>query len=582
MVMVKIILACSKQPLAAFIETVVAGLDVELHRVNDGAALRSVIGQFNPDLLLVEAEFPSPEESQSLLADLRVDCPQMTILSLCEPLDETLSGEDGLPVLAENELLIPFTEADLLRRVEEISGLKLVAEGSAELLAAEIPPKPGDDLVGVGVLVENLVKDVPATEIVDELQLGSEKEPEEEDVEMEKLEAPVITTLELTEIVEEGLPLDELPEITRKSGGSDDSVEERVEPGAGSGAGEVQVEVDGGEDDFGLDLDDFGDDLDDLESSFEEMKPASEAMSESDSEVAGKSETEVTEPVVGDLDALLDDNDFAEVELPETPVNDDPVLAELKSAGLKPETEVLVAESGELDLSVTEKPEGDMPDDNVAEDELSDLGDLLDEVALAEDDAADELLAVEGEVDAEVPAGVDAVTGFVEMPRPEEVTAAVVPEFVNEPFEPVAPESADELPQVTKSSEVTQVGEPDDELPEDYLVDEELLADSSEAETPAVEPLTTEAPVAEPQVLAEPKMPDFSQQIEGMTQAWSRQLLQSTYTSMDKMIKAIGDLAPTIVEQVAREVIPPLAEKVIKAEIARLEATLEIDDGEED
>ncbi|MCK5915712.1 MAG: hypothetical protein KAG92_06205 [Deltaproteobacteria bacterium] len=67
-----------------------------------------------------------------------------------------------------------------------------------------------------------------------------------------------------------------------------------------------------------------------------------------------------------------------------------------------------------------------------------------------------------------------------------------------------------------------------------------------------------------------------------MIQEWSKQLLQTTYTSMDKMIKAIGDLAPTIVDQVAREVIPPLAEKVIKAEITRLEEKLELEAGEEE
>ena len=71
-------------------------------------------------------------------------------------------------------------------------------------------------------------------------------------------------------------------------------------------------------------------------------------------------------------------------------------------------------------------------------------------------------------------------------------------------------------------------------------------------------------------------------QVFSLIQRLALQLLQPlmehlaiVHASMDKMIKAIGDLAPTIVDQVAREVIPPLAEKVIKAEIARLEEKLE-------
>ena len=101
------------------------------------------------------------------------------------------------------------------------------------------------------------------------------------------------------------------------------------------------------------------------------------------------------------------------------------------------------------------------------------------------------------------------------------------------------------------------------------MTDEEMPEIGVESEPPA------------PEVCAEPISPDFSRQIESMTQEWSKQLLQTTYASMDKMIKAIGDLAPTIVDQVAREVIPPLAEKVIKAEIARLEEKLESEEDQE-
>ncbi len=143
--------------------------------------------------------------------------------------------------------------------------------------------------------------------------------------------------------------------------------------------------------------------------------------------------------------------------------------------------------------------------------------------------------------------------------------------------------------------------EPEIELPEDYLVDDELLADTGAADlktesapetqtrtipdsSPSVSSRRVDAgpATATPHIFTEPQSLDFSQQIEDMTQEWSKQLLQTTYASMDKMIKAIGDLAPTIVDQVAREVIPPLAEKVIKAEITRLEKKLELEEGREE
>jgi hypothetical protein len=110
------------------------------------------------------------------------------------------------------------------------------------------------------------------------------------------------------------------------------------------------------------------------------------------------------------------------------------------------------------------------------------------------------------------------------------------------------------------------------ESPEDYLTpDEEKLATSLGASM-AAEPETTH-----PSVVTEPQTADFSRQIEGLTQEWSKKMLVSTYASMDKLIQALGDMAPTIVEQVAREIIPPLAEKIIKSEIKRLEEKIEDD-----
>ncbi|MEA3240201.1 MAG: hypothetical protein U9P37_01260 [Pseudomonadota bacterium] len=118
------------------------------------------------------------------------------------------------------------------------------------------------------------------------------------------------------------------------------------------------------------------------------------------------------------------------------------------------------------------------------------------------------------------------------------------------------------------------------ERPEDYLTphdhqqENKSFAGSPEAEST---PLTTESETARTSMFTEPQTVDFSKQIEGLTQEWSKKMMVSTYASMDKLIQALGDMAPTIVEQVAREIIPPLAEKTIKAEIKRLEEKIEGD-----
>jgi len=108
------------------------------------------------------------------------------------------------------------------------------------------------------------------------------------------------------------------------------------------------------------------------------------------------------------------------------------------------------------------------------------------------------------------------------------------------------------------------------ESPEDYLTpDEEKLRTSLDT------PMAAEPETARPSVVTEPQTADFSRQIEGLTQEWSKKMLVSTYASMDKLIQALGDMAPTIVKQVASEIIPPLAEKIIKSEIQRLEEKIE-------
>ena len=575
-VMAKIILACSQKPLAAFIEAALAGFDVDCRNVFDTAALTVMIDELQPDVILLNSGFPTPGENAALLAELQAGAP---VLSICEPSEIVLADDAGekKPELPD-VLMLPFGENYLQQKIEKITGLKLAAKSDLEPDVEKVAAAPEEDLFN------------------DDLQ---PEESEEKDEDMGKVEAGAVRTFELTEIVEEGLPLDELPdsvaggslltepgEFAAEAGFADDEVSEKE-------ASSIAADV------ADLDLDDFSDSLDDLESDFQETLPPESAvvaaagenrvttLPEAEPPAVAVVENEVTdlesefglsaaetdikssekqpEPVAGDLDALLDDDDFTEVEILE---NEDSVLAGLKSAGLTPEVEVPAVENEPVEVG---------KDDNLAEDDLNDYEDLLDGVAAVRDESDADSLAGEtavSETDA------DSEAEFVEMPRPEEVSPP-------ESTLIVAP------PDVAGTDTAVADDTPDIELPEDYIEDEEIMSETSSSElelepqselhSPAAPVRTAAAPQpAEPRVFTEPQSLDFSQQIEGMTQEWSKQLLQTTYASMDKMIKAIGDLAPTIVNQVAREVIPPLAEKVIKAEIARLEEQLKLEEGEEE
>ena len=214
-------------------------------------------------------------------------------------------------------------------------------------------------------------------------------------------------------------------------------------------------------------------------------------------------------------------------------------------------------------------------------------GDESEEMEFPSDEAIDELdFAISdkaGEVQ-EKHQPADEMQGKT-IPEPEEDLDVSEPTAT----ETLAAESADitgdllenELkrePEVTKSPSGTTTTE----SPEDYLVPDEDGPDhamKSDSLPPPAAPDTPPAAAtkaAQPSVVTEPpEATDFSRQIEGLTQEWSKKMLVSTYASMDKLIQALGEMAPTIVEQVAREIIPPLAEKIIKAEIKRLEEKIE-------
>ncbi|MCK5539311.1 MAG: hypothetical protein KAI69_00160 [Deltaproteobacteria bacterium] len=526
--MVKIVIACSKKPLAAFLETELAAYEVDCRVVADAAQLMAVTAEFKPDLLLFDSEFPSSEESSGLLGS----SPQIPVVGIFEPFGET-QDEVRQGFSPENVLQLPFGGDVLREKLQQVGG----------------------------------------REIKKRVVLQEKKEEEK----MDKPQSVVVETFELTEIVEEGLPLDELPEISEgeTSGVLPEVDSEKIDTGVSEPEDEL-VET--------FEVDDFGDTLDDLESTFEE----SADIPEPESSVEGEAEAALSELVSGDVDALLGDDEFAEVEIPDRPEVHDPVLAELKSAGLKPESDL----ASTMEAGLPEEPELEVEGD-FGEEELSDIDDLLGEIPIEEDAAIEspvdagsekkdpdkvveadfsELVCLEADVDSEV------------LEEQAEVTEASAGEVLSQaPIlkEPETPETSEAVelvenpaaPTVSSAPEKISVGESlesEVESPEDYLMDEELPEIGVKSESAA------------PEVYAEPISPDFSRQIESMTQEWSKQLLQTTYASMDKMIKAIGDLAPTIVDQVAREVIPPLAEKVIKAEIARLEEKLESEEEKEE
>jgi len=176
-------------------------------------------------------------------------------------------------------------------------------------------------------------------------------------------------------------------------------------------------------------------------------------------------------------------------------------------------------------------------------------------------------------------------------------TAEPLPDAAAEPLAAADEEAfidfTEDLPAAEPAASAVSAPEPSptDETPEDYLLpgEEESFAPGTADQSGFTEegdffeaaqsisepPPATPEPAAEPSVVTESPEQDFSSQIEGLTQEWSRKMLVSTYASMDKLIQALGDMAPTIVEQVAKEIIPPLAEKIIKAEIQRLEKKIE-------
>jgi hypothetical protein len=494
------------------------------------------------DLLLLEAAW----EAEAVVAGL----PRLLYE---EPHPAVVSSAGGEQNSAR--LQLPIGNADLIGRVEAVGGFTL--DSSVAIADA-------------GLNREN------------ESQISDEESAMQDSVAQE------ITVIELTEIVEEGLPLDQLPDPPEN-------------PPVVSGKGEDLGEID----DFFAD-DDFGASLSDLEEKGEDVLAVSDQEKAVSDDRLGSSSvvTEGEEAIVGDLDALLDDTEFAEVEIP--PAASPEISVEV------PDESNLLAELE--DLSTTNSVTA--TDDAGTVEELGIDDPLLDDPVLEE-------LKKAGLSPADVGATADQGASVIAVPPESSDVNEVFPDTedandseglnddlrsaagIAETTENLSPDigiSADDS--VAEDTMAVPAGTPEDESPEDYVVDEDPAGQSlsADVETATVangveaalgdvlantvkntdsglqEPL---ASVSRPEICAEPQIPDFSRQIEDLTREWSKQLLQSTYASMDKMIQAIGDLAPTIVDRVAREIIPPLAEQVIKAEIARLEQKLEEEESAE-
>ncbi len=404
--------ATTSQSLATFIKQELSETNVAVQLLTDPELFFKRLKSIKPELILLDASYPTGEKSASLAKTLQQDLtwqniPLVVVKTFFEPLDESFPDIDQ-----ENILTQPFTRSDLLTVLQRVAPQAI-----------------------------NKHKQDQDTTMTDADEKATAQNANQEDI------------IDLTEVVEEGLPLEQLPPLAADA----------VENGRPVMETETEKNISG------------GDAIEDIEF------PSNEA---------------------------IDELDFASSD---------------KTGEIQEEEHL---------------PAGEMQEKTFPEPELEDTLDF------------DELTS----------------TG---------TSAAEPTEMSREPLE-------DELkiePEATKAPTETAITE----SPEDYLLPDEeeqdLAAKSDSLPSPEaadMPPATAETEATRPSVVTEPpEATDFSRQIEGLTQEWSKKMLVSTYASMDKLIQALGEMAPTIVEQVAREIIPPLAEKIIKAEIKRLEEKIE-------
>ncbi|HDS16407.1 MAG TPA: hypothetical protein ENN66_07350 [Proteobacteria bacterium] len=610
--MASIIVLCKQKPLASFLKAELSLYGVGAIALAEVEKLSALVSEpgVRAVILVPESE-NDPLESHPLRKFLQEVNDDLAVVGILPP----DAAEDVFPCRLpdDNLLRLPFSGAELRLFLQRITGIRFAAK-----------------------------------------EIYQEKETM-----MAKSGDASVKILELTEIVDEGLPLDELPDMSE--------AETPVSPAplAGGGEGREEESV-GGQDVAASDLDEDFSAMELFDSLAEDDLIAIAAERDFDDKRQVKAEASgKLQPVTeADFDTLLPAEEFADLELEAEPEAEDLTLRELKNAGLTLEVDA----SNETSSASENRAEGDGRTVGLSvEDELMDLDDLLKELetepaprtrqikttavtgsattnGVEADFSAIPSMAPGSEAAACEAAGATAnapqttvAEVAAETPDKEAVTrAAFDPEkLVSEERDAETDFMVSAVAVEDGSSEEENRSEPDlldnGLMQADAAFDVEVQDEVAEASAVAVEdeglaePLTSlsaeeqvgtmaasgepaaaaESPEdylwgddlaenrkvdmfkrrplsPEPEVWPEPVNDDFSRQIESLTREWSKQLLKTTYSSMDKMIKAIGDLAPTIVDQVAREVIPPLAEKVIKAEIARLEKKLENEADEEE
>ncbi|MBW1646208.1 MAG: hypothetical protein JRJ56_07790 [Deltaproteobacteria bacterium] len=455
----KLAVGTISRSLATFIKQELGGTNIAVHLLTEPETFLKQIKNLQPDIILLDVDYPTKEEAAGLVARLQQQSSRPPVpLVLIKPFFDELEKELAA-VPAERVLPQPFTRDDLLTMLRQVTPREIVSEPAAE---DDLPAPPAAELLLTGE------------------------------------EAPVI---ELTEVVEEGLPLSELPPLATNTETDADeapaataAVDETAAaspaaPGNGVAAAEATV--------------DFPD---------EAAIAGLELPTPEEGEAASTAEEDTAAPAAGEFSPA------ATAAVPET----EPPAAEM----ITPDLAAIIPDEGAVEESTAP--------------------------AAAPDGEETPLPAVE--------AAVQDADGKAAM-------ADTIPEADAPAATPAAPES-----------------------PADYLLPEEREPAAAEPEpaagqrqeeptapaaAPAPEPAATDAASRQPAVVTEPDEAPFADQVEKLTQEWSQKMLASTFASMDKLIQALGEMAPTIVEQVAKEIIPPLAEKIIKAEIKRLEEKVE-------
>ena len=463
---IPVVVATISQSLAIFIKQELAETNTAVHLLTDPDLFFKQLKRIKPGIILLDANYPTGEKSAGLARDLRQkstwkDIPLVVIKTFFEPLEETFPE-----ISTENILTQPFTRSDLLTILQRLTPQAIDNHKQVQNMTMQEETKKVEESTGAANQPEGII--------------------------------------ELTEIVEEGLPLDQLPSTEEETDIGTEMVTEPVI--------ETPTDTKGDELEFLSDETIDGLDFDSTET------------------MAVQSEESPADYLVSDKDELPESTE-SEV-LPSHPA------ATTKAMG-------------------ADSIDSDQMEENLVEQTIEKTLETDSKAETVPEDFTTERLE-------------DYLTPDEEKPGNENTIGA--DSIDTDQMEEDLVEQTIEKTLETDSKTETAPEDLTTENPENNLT-----PDEEKPRTSLDTPMAAEPETARPSVVTEPQTADFSRQIEGLTQEWSKKMLVSTYASMDKLIQALGDMAPSIVEQVAREIIPPLAEKIIKSEIQRLEEKIEDD-----